>query len=80
MGKGAMPSSDEIDDLKTLIEDTGARILIWESEPPAEAFDLTTGLGLQNIVFEPLAYAVDDATFIEIYATGQSALADAEVQ
>jgi len=77
---GERPERAQIDDLRQLTEQTGAQILIWEAEPPAAAFDITSELGLQNIVFAPLAHDVDGRTFIEAFENAVSALAEAEGQ
>ena len=64
---GATPNKDEMATLQVLVEDTGAQILIWEAAPPAGAFEMTTALGLRNVVFAPLAHGVEGKTFIEVY-------------
>jgi len=54
---GAMPTEAEQADLAALVDETGAQILIWEGQPPEAAFAIASGLGLQNVVFSPLAHA-----------------------
>ena len=73
---GAMPSDAQIAELQKRIEETGARVLIWEAEPPGAAFEATLDLGLENIVFAPLAQAVEGRNFVEAFAAALSALAE----
>lgn len=73
---GAMPTDAEIADLRSLVEDSGARVLIWEAEPPAAAFEITSGLGLQNVVFPTLAQGVEDRTFSGAFAEAIAAMAE----
>ena len=74
---GAMPTQDEIDALRKLVAETGARVMIWEAEPPAAAYQITSELGLQNVVFETLAHQVEGRTFTEVFADALAALAEA---
>lgn len=64
---GAVPTDEELDDLRRRAQDTGATILLWEAAPPLAAFDLTSNLGLTNVVFPPLAHAANETSFIESY-------------
>ena len=72
---GAMPTDADLADLETLIAQTDARLLVWEAEPPAAAFDATQALGVQNVVFPTLAHAADGAAFTQSYADGLEGLA-----
>lgn len=74
---GAMPGDEDLADLEALIEDTGARILIWESEPPAAAIDATNALGVESTIFNPLSGATAGASFFEAFSGAVSDLADA---
>ena len=47
-------TADELAELKALAEENGARVLIWEAEPPASARDVVASLGLKDVVFPPL--------------------------
>ena len=60
---GAMPTDADIADLETLVDQTGAQILLWEAAPPAAAIDVATSLGLQSIVFAPLAHGIEGRAF-----------------
>lgn len=79
-GAGAMPDDAQLAELGALVDDTDARVLIWEAAPPAEAFAATKALGLRNIVFPPLAQTPGDADFLDAFAAALSALSDAMVQ
>lgn len=52
---GAMPDEAQWQDLKDMMADTGASVLIWEAEPPREARDRAAELGLVSVIFAPLA-------------------------
>ena len=70
---GAMPTEAELDALASLVSETGAYILIWEAMPPAGAFELTTELGVENVVFAPYAQGATDLPFAEsVIAAAQS--------
>ncbi|MDW3222385.1 MAG: zinc ABC transporter substrate-binding protein [Paracoccaceae bacterium] len=75
---GAMPDESGLSDLQTRIEETGAGILIWEAEPPAAAFEITSDLGLRNVVFAPLAHGVEGSGFTEAISDALSAMAGVE--
>jgi zinc transport system substrate-binding protein len=66
---GAMPSDEDLADLQALIQETGARILIWEREPPAAAMDATSELGVENTVFNPLSVAEAGSSFTEAFTS-----------
>lgn len=72
---GASPSESEMAALATMVEATGARVLIWEAAPPDEAFAATSALGLKNVVISPLAHGVEGTTFVEALADGLGDLA-----
>ncbi|MCV6592401.1 MAG: metal ABC transporter substrate-binding protein [Silicimonas sp.] len=72
---GAMPSPEDLATLEGLVTQTGAKVLIWEAAPPAGAFAATEALGLQNVVFDPLARS--EGPFIEGFAASVEALAAA---
>lgn len=72
---GAMPTEAERADLVGLIERTGARILIWEAEPPADAVQLATELGLKSVVFAPMAHGVEGRSFTQVYEDAVSSMA-----
>lgn len=64
---GAAPSADELAELEALAAETGARILIWEAEPPAVAIEAVFGLGLQSLVFEPMALRPSSGSYFEAF-------------
>jgi zinc transport system substrate-binding protein len=72
---GAIPTDAEIADLQTLVDNSGARVLIWEAEPPEAAFKITSELGLQNVVFPTLAHRFENHTFPEAFADAIAAMA-----
>ena len=74
---GAMPSEDELADLEQLSGELGASILIWEATPPDAALGRAQALGLQSVVFEPMASEGTSEGFIETYARAVSDLAKA---
>ncbi|MEM7470619.1 MAG: metal ABC transporter substrate-binding protein [Pseudomonadota bacterium] len=77
---GSIPSNDQIENLRSLVAQTGAQILIWEASPPTGAFDLTADLGLQNIVFPPLARAVEGQSYIDSLKETISSISNLDVQ
>ena len=64
-------------DLKGRIEKSGARVLIWEAEPPASAIDATNALGVKSVVFSPLAKKAPSGTFIDAFSAAVADLAEA---
>ena len=62
---GVMPTDQEMADLGALMEETGAGILLWEAEPPEAALKATDELGLQNVVFSPLAHEDLDRAYVD---------------
>lgn len=77
---GAMPTDAEIADLQAKIGETGARVLIWEAEPPAAAFEITAALGLQNVVFPTLAHGVEGFSFAQVYDQAIAAVANVDLE
>ena len=73
---GAMPTEEELARLQELAESTGARILIWEAAPPAEAIDAVAALGLQSTVFPPLEHPHPALDFDAAFATSVEGIAD----
>ena len=74
---GEAPSAEGLAELEALVTETGARILIWEAEPPAVAIEATDALGIQSVVFDPMAHAPIDGTYPEAFAAAVTNLADA---
>ncbi len=77
---GAIPGAEEMADLRALVEQTGAQVLIWEAEPPAAAIEATAELGVQSITFAPLAHRPADGAYIQVFERALSALSEAVVQ
>lgn len=77
---GAMPTADDIADLAALVDDTGARVLIWEAEPPAGAIEAVNSLGVRSVVFDPLASGSPDSSFVSTFAASLSELSDVAMQ
>ncbi|MEM9344283.1 MAG: metal ABC transporter substrate-binding protein [Pseudomonadota bacterium] len=73
---GAAPTADQLATLEALATETGARVLIWESQPPAEALEATAALGLRNVVFDPLANTVPGTDLLRAYSDSLTALSD----
>ena len=63
---GAMPDADQWPVLERMMAETGARVLIWEARPPEDAIVKADALGLQSVVFSPLAGLPRDGDFLTI--------------
>ena len=74
---GAMPAPDDLANLGRLIEETGARILIWEARPPEAAIAATDALGVASVIFDPLARPPSEGTFPAAFEAARDALAEA---
>lgn len=74
---GAVPDEEDLAGLKALVATTGAGILIWEKQPPAEAFKRTEALGVRNVVFDPWARQNTRESYIRAYSSAISDLAAA---
>jgi zinc transport system substrate-binding protein len=74
---GAAPSEAELAELDALAEETGARVLIWETAPPEGAVDAVATMEFQSATFPPLAHPVEGADFIEAFEAAVSSLAQA---
>lgn len=77
---GATPTEADVADLKTLAQATGAQVLIWEAAPSAVAFAMTSDLGLQNVVFAPLAHSVEGQSYLEAISDAVAAVGEAAPQ
>ena len=74
---GAIPTEAQLANLEVLVRDTEAQIIVWEAEPPIEAFEATAALGLRNVVFPPFANAVGDKNPLQTFSDAVSALSNA---
>ena len=63
---GAMPDDGQWQDLRDMAERTGATLLIWEASPPPEAITRATEMGLQSVVFSPLAGRPASGDFVSV--------------
>ena len=75
-----MPTQAEQADLSARVAETGAQILLWEGKPPEAAFTMARDLGLQNIVFSPLAHGDKGRTFLQVYEDAVSEMSRATPQ
>lgn len=71
---GAVPDAGQLAELEARMADTGARILIWEAEPPAEARDAVAALGLKQAVVPPLATRPAQGDFLSAFRAGLAEL------
>jgi len=74
---GEAPDVGALADLKTLVAEKGARILLWEAEPPAEASAATAELGLSNVTFTPLAQVPGQGDLLSVFTDGWTAIGEA---
>ena len=74
---GAAPGAAELANLERVAAETGARVLIWEAEPPAEAREAVAGLGLAQAVVPPLAMPPATGDFVSAMRAGLTDLAAA---
>lgn len=74
---GSMPTADELADLEAMVQDTGARILIWEGTPPDAATQAAAALGLQSATFTPLAHQDADRTYLDTFSAAVKAISNA---
>ncbi|MEL7099305.1 MAG: metal ABC transporter substrate-binding protein [Pseudomonadota bacterium] len=77
---GTAPDAEELAALEDLVATSGARVLIWEAAPPQAAIDQAAALGLTSVVFEPMAHAPQDGTFLSAFASAIERLASATRQ
>lgn len=61
---GETPSDAQWTELAQRVEDSGARILIWESTPATDAKARAAEMGLTSIVFPPLANKPAEGDFV----------------
>lgn len=71
---GAMPDAAQLATLETLVDRTGARVMIWEAEPPAEAREAVAALGLAQAVVPPLVMRPAEGDFLSALGSGIAAL------
>lgn len=71
---GAAPGAAMLDELAALAAETGAGVLIWEVEPPEEARDAVSSLGLAQAVVPPLSMPPASGDFADAFAAGLASL------
>ncbi|WP_298838351.1 metal ABC transporter substrate-binding protein [uncultured Roseobacter sp.] len=74
---GASPTEDQLAELEQLTGELGARILIWEAQPPGKAIEAAEALGLQSVIFEPWASEGAHGTFLQSFESAVSDLSEA---
>lgn len=72
---GATPTAKELADLTDMVAATGAKIILWEAAPADAAFEMATALGLQNVVFNPLARPTQGKSFVDVMSDAMGELA-----
>ena len=74
---GAAPNTEQRAALEALMDETGARVLLWEAQPPEEARATIRGLGLADVVFPTLATAPAGSDYLERFKAAIDHLVDA---
>ena len=64
---GAAPTAEHLAELAALALESGARILLWEAEPPPESRAAVADLGLSDMIFPTFAHPVE-GRFPSVYA------------
>ncbi len=72
--RGTVPDAARLASLERLAGETGARVLIWEDEPPAEARIAVDAIGLAQAVVPPLAMPPAGKDFVSAMRGGLEAL------
>ena len=76
-GAGETPDAGQMAALEAMVAETGATALIWEAEPTADARGAVAALGLEQVVFPPLAMPPASGDFATAMRAGLLELADA---
>ena len=71
---GAAPDGAQLAALEAKAKETGARVFLWEAEPPAEAREAVGALGLAQVVLPPLAVPPAEGDFVSAMRDGLTAL------
>lgn len=74
---GEAPSEDQWDQLNALARETGARILIWEAEPPVAARERAAAIGLSDLIIPTLANRPAEEDFLSSMNDALGSLASA---
>ncbi|MEM1389004.1 MAG: metal ABC transporter substrate-binding protein [Pseudomonadota bacterium] len=62
---GASPDAAQLAQLSSMVAESGARVMIWEAAPPQAARAQIADLGLESVVFPPLAHGVAGTGYID---------------
>lgn len=62
---GAAPDADQLAELKKLVDETGARFLLWEAQPPEPARAAIRDQGLVDVVFPTLSTAPEGSDYTQ---------------
>ncbi|MCA0928438.1 metal ABC transporter substrate-binding protein [Ruegeria profundi] len=76
---GAAPTPEQLTELSSIAERTGAQVLIWEAEPPATAIEALRGLGMESVIFPTLAHKPSAGTYLDSYQKAVSDLSQASL-
>jgi zinc transport system substrate-binding protein len=74
---GAAPDAEQRAALEALMDETGARVLLWEAQPPEDARAVIRGLGLADVVFPTLATTPAGSDYVERFRAAVDDLAEA---
>lgn len=64
---GAAPDAGQLAELAALAAETGAKVLLWESAPPAEARAAVRDLGLADLEFPTLATVPEGGDYLAAF-------------
>ena len=66
---GALPTPEELATLKALAGETKATVLLWEAAPAQGAAEAIKALGIDGVIFVPLAKPDADRSFANVFST-----------
>ncbi len=61
-----MPDKDQLRDLEIVLENHGAKWMIWEAQPSQENIDLLENMGIGSAVYDPVANISGNKNFMLI--------------
>lgn len=74
---GETPSEEEFTALQSLVESTGAKLMIWEGEPTAETRTRVEAMGLTIAVYDPCFQKPEDGDWFTVMQANVDRLAAA---
>jgi len=74
---GAAPDAEQLAALEGLMDETEARVLLWEAQPTEDAKAVIRGLGLADVVFPTLATTPAGSDYVERFRAAVDDLAEA---